>query len=84
MTSTPRYMGGGDPARGRTDYYPGWLDILADDVTLEGSAMDGAVGYYLHHRGPKRRRTAWRAGPRFGGASSHTQTDHCGPKGICG
>jgi hypothetical protein len=24
-----------------TDYYPKWLDNLADDVTLEGSAMDG-------------------------------------------
>ena len=25
------------------DYYPAWLDNLADDVTLEGSAMDGVV-----------------------------------------
>ena len=24
-------------------YYPAWLDNLADDVTLEGSAMDGVV-----------------------------------------
>jgi hypothetical protein len=24
-------------------YYPAWLDNLADDVTLEGSMMDGAV-----------------------------------------
>jgi hypothetical protein len=53
MTSTPRYVGGGDPARRRTDYYPGWLGILAGDVTLEASAMDGAVGYNPHHRGPK-------------------------------
>jgi hypothetical protein len=52
MTSTPRYMGSGDPVRRRTDYYPGWLGILAD-VTLEASAMDGAVGYNPHHRGPK-------------------------------
>jgi len=25
------------------DYYPEWLDNLADDVTLEGSAMDGVL-----------------------------------------
>ena len=38
----PTYMGG-DPARGLTDYYPAWLDKLADDVTVEGSLLDGAV-----------------------------------------
>jgi hypothetical protein len=37
------YLGSGDPARRRTDYHPSWLDNLADDVTVEGSAMDGAV-----------------------------------------
>jgi hypothetical protein len=37
---TPTYMG---PARGITDYYPAWLDKLADDVTVEGSLLDGAV-----------------------------------------
>ena len=37
------YLGSGDPARGLTDYYPSWLDNLADDVTVEGSAMDGAA-----------------------------------------
>jgi hypothetical protein len=37
---TPTYMG---PARGITDYYPVWLDNLADDVTVEGSLLDGAV-----------------------------------------
>jgi len=37
------YLGSGDPARRRTDYYPVWLDNLADDVTLEASAMDGAA-----------------------------------------
>jgi hypothetical protein len=36
-------MGSGDPARRRDDYYPAWLDNLADDVTLEASAMDGAA-----------------------------------------
>ena len=39
MTST----GSGDPARRLTDYYPAWLDNLANDVTLEGSMMDGFV-----------------------------------------
>jgi len=33
----------GDPARRFTDYYPAWLDNLADDVTVEGSMLDGAV-----------------------------------------
>jgi hypothetical protein len=37
------YLGSGDPARSLTDYYPAWLDNLADDVTIEGSAMDGAA-----------------------------------------
>jgi hypothetical protein len=37
------YLGSGDPARRRTDYHPAWLDSLADDVTLEGSAMNGVV-----------------------------------------
>jgi hypothetical protein len=35
------YTGSGNPAL--ADYYPAWLDNLADDVTLEGSAMDGFV-----------------------------------------
>jgi hypothetical protein len=37
------YLGSGDPARRFTDYYPAWLDNLADDVTVEGSLLDGAV-----------------------------------------
>ena len=37
------YLGSGDSARSLTDYYPSWLDNLADDVTIEGSAMDGAA-----------------------------------------
>jgi hypothetical protein len=41
MTAT--YLGSGDPARRRTDYYPVWLDHLADDVTLEASAINGAA-----------------------------------------
>ncbi len=39
----------GDPAL--ANYYPVWLDNLADDVTLEGSAMDGFV------QGPEATRT---------------------------
>jgi hypothetical protein len=38
-----RYLRSGDPARSLTDYYPSWLDNLADDVTIEGSAMDGVA-----------------------------------------
>jgi hypothetical protein len=37
------YLRSGDPARNLTDYYPSWLNNLADDVTIEGSAMDGAA-----------------------------------------
>jgi len=43
MSNTGTYTGSGDPARSLTNYYPSWLDNLADDVTVEGSAMDGAV-----------------------------------------
>ena len=32
---------GSDPGPQLAGYYPEWLDNLADDVTLEGSAMDG-------------------------------------------
>jgi hypothetical protein len=39
----PTYLGGGDPSGRFTDYYPAWLDNLADDVTVEGSLLDGAV-----------------------------------------
>jgi hypothetical protein len=37
------YLGSGDPARRRNAYYPAWLDRLAEDVTLEASAMNGAA-----------------------------------------
>ena len=52
---TPTYLGKGAPASGlivtefnnvsveSTDYRPVWLNALADDVTLEGSMMNGAV-----------------------------------------
>jgi len=38
---TPTYLASGDPAL--AGYSPAWLNNLADDVTLEGSMMDGAV-----------------------------------------
>ena len=37
------YLETGDPDPRFTGYYPEWLDNLADEVTLEGSAMDGFV-----------------------------------------
>lgn len=37
----PTYLGSGDPTL--TGYYPAWLDNLADDATLDGSLLDGAV-----------------------------------------
>lgn len=42
MTYPPRYLGSGDPDRRRHDYYPWWLDKLADDVTGEGAVWNGA------------------------------------------
>jgi hypothetical protein len=52
MTSTPSNQGtdgvptytkvGDDDGR-FADYYPAWLDNLADDVTIEGSLLDGAA-----------------------------------------
>ena len=44
MTAAPTYTGSGDPAlAGAPTTTPVWLDDLADDVTLEASAMDGAA-----------------------------------------
>ena len=40
---TPTYMEGGARAGRFTDYYPAWIDNLADDVTVEGSLLDGAA-----------------------------------------
>src|SRR5215467_11081430 len=37
----PQYLGSCDPAL--KDYYPAWLDNLADDATVEGSMLDGVV-----------------------------------------
>ena len=37
----PQYLGSGDPAL--KNYYPAWLDNMADDATVEGSMLNGAV-----------------------------------------
>ena len=37
------YRGSGDPARHRQDYFPWWLNNLADDATGEGAFMEGAA-----------------------------------------
>lgn len=37
------YFGTGDPADRRTDYTPGWLSNLADNVTMEASVTNGIV-----------------------------------------
>jgi hypothetical protein len=39
MTTTA--LGSGETSRHRHDYRPKWLDNLADDVTLEGSVLNG-------------------------------------------
>jgi hypothetical protein len=39
--TTTTYLGSGDPSKHRQDYRPGWLDDLADDVTIEGSMLTG-------------------------------------------
>jgi len=41
---TPTYLTRFDGVRvPATDYHPVWLDSLADDVTIEGSAMNGVA-----------------------------------------
>ena len=37
----PQYLGSGDPAL--KGYYPAWVDNMADDATVEGSMLNGAV-----------------------------------------
>ena len=36
-------MESSDPANKLTNYYPWWLDNLADDVTGEGAAIEGTL-----------------------------------------
>jgi hypothetical protein len=61
IDGTPTYLATSDPDRTVTDfaskttaaqdYFPVWLNCMADDVTLEGALMNGAV------RGPDAVRT---------------------------
>jgi hypothetical protein len=37
----PQYLRAGDPAL--KDYYPEWVNNIADDATVEGSMLNGAV-----------------------------------------
>src|SRR6476620_12376281 len=37
----PQYLGSGDPAL--KNYYPAWVNNIADDATVEGSMLDGVV-----------------------------------------
>ena len=39
----PTYTSAGAPDGRYADYYPAWLGNLADDVTIEGSLLDGAA-----------------------------------------
>ena len=75
MTVIATYMGVRDPARSFTKYYPKWIDNLADDATLEGSLMDGAV------QGPEAIRTIL-AGIR--GLYENQQFNFAGPCGDIG
>jgi hypothetical protein len=39
----PTYTKGGNPDSRYANYYPAWIQNLADDVTIEGSLLDGAA-----------------------------------------
>ena len=40
-TVSAQYLAGGDPAL--EDYYPAWLNDIADDAAVEGSMLNGAL-----------------------------------------
>ena len=40
-TVLPQYLGHGDPAL--KDYFPAWVNSIAEDATVEGSMLNGAV-----------------------------------------
>lgn len=69
------YLRSGDPAPSLTDYFPSWLDNLADDVTIEGSAMDGVA------HGPEAVRTILVA---IRALYEHQQFNFVGPVGDNG
>jgi hypothetical protein len=70
-------MGSADPARSGeyADYYPAWLGNLADDVTIEGSLLNGAA------QGPDAVRTIVGAIREF---YEHQAFDFAGPYGDDG
>ena len=39
--ASAQYLASGDPAL--KDYYPAWVNNMADDATVEGSMLDGVV-----------------------------------------
>ena len=39
--ASAQYLASGDPAL--KDYYPAWVNNIADDATVEGSMLDGVV-----------------------------------------
>jgi hypothetical protein len=69
---TPTYLGGGDPDPQYADYFPAWLNRLADDVTIEGSLLDGAA------QGPEAVRTIILA---IRDLYEHQQFEFAGPCG---
>jgi hypothetical protein len=72
---TPTHLASGDPGRKLTDfalnpttaggYAPVWLHNLADDVTLEGSMMNGAVGTAQRMEGPDPERRSYQTCASF-------------------
>jgi hypothetical protein len=40
-SALPQYLGSGDPAL--KDYFPAWVNNMADDATVEGSMLNGVV-----------------------------------------
>jgi hypothetical protein len=68
-------MGNSDRAGTLTDYRPLWLENLADDVTVEGSAMDGSA------QGPDAVRTILVA---IRGLYEHQEFNFVGPYGDNG
>jgi hypothetical protein len=40
-SAVPQYLGSGDPSL--KDYFPAWVNNMADDATVEGSMLNGVV-----------------------------------------
>src|SRR5262245_49005522 len=71
----PTYLGHADPARRHSEYanyYPAWVNDLAEDVTIEGSLLDGAA------QGPDAVRTIVGAIRTF---YEHQEFNYAGPYG---